>query len=258
MESIYNQFYQEPRYRPSPIAQLRMEAGLLGRKSGRGFYDYRTGPTQTEQKAPVPTDISQSVFWIAGSDQPEGRAIADLIRKSGARTESGGRPSDKAVCIVMPLGSDATTEAVRLDLDPKRTIAIDTISPLDKHRTLMTTPATSAATIEQARSLFAKDGASVAVIRDSAGFVAQRVLAMIVNIGCDIAQQGIAEPTDIDLAVTLGLGYPKGPLALGDSIGARKILTVLESLLSYYGDPRYRPSPWLKRRAALEMSLLTQ
>jgi 3-hydroxybutyryl-CoA dehydrogenase len=79
-----------------------------------------------------------------------------------------------------------------------------------------------------------------------------------VNVGCDIAQQGIAEPNDIDTAVTLGLGYPKGPLALGDSIGSDNVLTILEELYEFYGDPRYRPSPWLKRRALLNMSLLTK
>ena len=41
MESIYHQFYEEPRFRPSPLTAQRLAAGLLGRKSGRGFYDYR-------------------------------------------------------------------------------------------------------------------------------------------------------------------------------------------------------------------------
>ena len=90
---------------------------------------------------------------------------------------------------------------------------------------------------------------------DSAGFVAQRIIAMIVNIGCDIAQQRIASPQDIDLAVTLGLGYPRGPLALGDTVGASVILTILRNLQTLSGDQRYRPSPWLMRRAQLGMSL---
>jgi 3-hydroxybutyryl-CoA dehydrogenase len=97
----------------------------------------------------------------------------------------------------------------------------------------------------------------VSIIRDSAGLVTQRVLAHIVNIGCDIAQQGIATPEDIDRAVTLGLGYPKGPLALGDTLGAATVLAILENLQACYGDPRYRPSPWLRRRALLGASLLT-
>ena len=92
-------------------------------------------------------------------------------------------------------------------------------------------------------------------IRDSNGFVAQRVVASIVNVGCDIAQQRIASPEDIDRAVTLGLGYPKGPLALGDAIGAGRILEILSNMQDALGDPRYRPSPWLMRRAQLGASL---
>ena len=97
----------------------------------------------------------------------------------------------------------------------------------------------------------------MSVIRDSPGFVAQRVIAQIVNIACDIAQQRIAQPADIDAAVTLGLGYPRGPLAWGDAIGPARILGILQTLYDFYGDPRYRASPWLKRRARLGVSLLT-
>ena len=98
----------------------------------------------------------------------------------------------------------------------------------------------------------------VSVIRDSAGFVAQRVVAHIVNIGCDIAQQRIAAPADIDAAVRLGLGYPRGPLELGDALGPSKVLAILRGLQEAYGDPRYRPSPWLMRRAALGVPLTTE
>ena len=62
---------------------------------------------------------------------------------------------------------------------------------------------------------------------------------------------------DIDKAVRLGLGYPRGPLAMGDAVGPAVILRILETMLDFYGDPRYRPSPWLKRRAMMGLSLLT-
>ena len=71
------------------------------------------------------------------------------------------------------------------------------------------------------------------------------------------AQQRIATPSDIDRAVSLGLGYPRGPLAWGDALGPDRVLTVLRELFDFYQDPRYRPSPWLKRRARLGVSLLT-
>ena len=93
------------------------------------------------------------------------------------------------------------------------------------------------------------------MIHDSPGFIAQRVLAHIVNVACDIAQQRIATTADIDAAVTLGLGYPQGPLAWGDALGAGNVLSILDAMQDFYRDPRYRASPWLKRRALLGVSL---
>jgi 3-hydroxybutyryl-CoA dehydrogenase len=93
------------------------------------------------------------------------------------------------------------------------------------------------------------------VIADSPGFVAQRVLANIVNVACDIVQRGIAVPADIDAAVRLGLGYPRGPLEIGDLIGARRVLRLLEWLHATTGEPRFRASLWLRRRALLGLPL---
>lgn len=104
--------------------------------------------------------------------------------------------------------------------------------------------------------MFAKNGHGVSVIAESIGFVAQRVLAMVVNLACDIAQQQIATAADIDKAVKLGLGYPHGPISWGDVLGAERILLILERILANTGDQRYRPSPWLQRRARLKLSLL--
>jgi 3-hydroxybutyryl-CoA dehydrogenase len=80
---------------------------------------------------------------------------------------------------------------------------------------------------------------------------------MIVNIACDIAQQSIATPGDIDRAVNLGLGYPQGPLTIGDVLGAENILEILRNMQKVTGDPRYRPSLWLQRRVQLGRSLAT-
>ena len=94
------------------------------------------------------------------------------------------------------------------------------------------------------------------IIRDSAGFVSQRVLASVVNLACEIAQREIATPVDIDNAVRLGLNYPHGPLAWGDALGSKRVLCILERIYALTGDPRYRPSLWLRRRATLGVSLL--
>ncbi|MGZ8268362.1 MAG: 3-hydroxyacyl-CoA dehydrogenase family protein, partial [Burkholderiales bacterium] len=108
-----------------------------------------------------------------------------------------------------------------------------------------------------AHGLLASDGVPVTVCRDSPGFIAQRIVAMVVNIGCSIAQSRIAEPADIDKAVTLGLNYPNGPFKFGDVLGPQRVHKVLASMHRIYGDPRYRPNIWLTRRAKLGVSLLT-
>ncbi len=253
-KSLFEQYFDEPKYRPSYLLEPRVAAGLLGRKSGRGWYAYgKDGAAEKIPEPPAPS-AKAGVVWVA-HNAPE---LRELLGKLGAKVETAPKPSAEAVCFVAPYGQDATTTALQLLIDPARTVAVDPLFGFAKRRTLMTTPVTRPEVRDAAHGLLASDGVPVAVIRDSPGFVAQRVVAHIVNVGCDIVQQRIATPADLDSAVVLGLGYPRGPLAMGDALGAAKILRVLEAMHSFYQDPRYRPSPWLKRRARLGVSLLTQ
>jgi 3-hydroxybutyryl-CoA dehydrogenase len=169
----------------------------------------------------------------------------------------GSKDKNAAVCFVAPFGKDATASALELGLDPTRTVAVDRLFGFAKRRTLMVTPVTRPEARDAAHALLAADGVPVSVINDSPGFVAQRVVAHIVNVACDIAQMRIASPADLDRAVMLGLGYPKGPLAMGDALAPKNILAVLQAMYDLYQEPRYRPSPWLRRRAQLGVSLLT-
>ena len=254
-ESIYQQYYQEPRYRPTLITRQRLTAGLLGRKTGQGFYRYLEGVQQVPAEPPAPC-VALPPVWVSAA-RPEAReAVLALLERLGATVEQGARPSAEALCLVLPLGQDATCAALAEGLDPVRCVALDTLLPLGRRRVLMTTPVTAAGWRDAAHALLASDGTPVSVIRDSAGFVAQRVLAQVINIACDMAQQGVASATDIDNAIRLGLGYPMGPLTWGDALGAGQVLQILDQLHGYYRDPRYRPSPWLMRRAHLGLSLL--
>lgn len=256
MESIYNQFYQEPRYRPSALTRQMLVGGRLGRKTGHGFYQYENGQLiNGPQPQPVPAVQQQPPVWIATENSEDYERLSALVIDLGAHLEHAAQPSPEALCLLAPYGRDATSACVRFDTDPARTLCIDLLTDLSRHRTLMQNPLTSPAMRDAAHALFATDGAGVTVIGDSVGFVAQRTLAMVVNLACDIAQQRIASVDDIDQAVHLGLGYPHGPLAWGDALGPRRILTILQRMSELTHDPRYRPSPWLRRRAMLGVSL---
>ena len=257
MESIYHQYYEEPRYRPSVITAQRLAGGVVGRKSGEGFYRYVDGQPQLPGEPAAPQVAEMPPVWVS-TRATRRSELYQLLKDLGATIETGQSPSPRALTLVAPLGFDVTTVAVVERLDPARTIGIDLLvdDKATRRRVLATNPATRTDMRDAAHALFARDGKAVSVIRDSGGFVTQRVLATIVNIAADICQQRICTPKDLELAVTLGLGYPMGPLAFGDRLGPANVLEVLFNLQTVYGDPRYRPSPWLRRRGAIGLSLL--
>ena len=256
MESIYRQYYDEPRFRPSPITAQRLAGGMWGKKVGAGFYPYVEGVAQLPAEPAAPVVVEMPPVWV--SPRAARRAeLYTLLKDLGADIETGTSPSPQALTLVAPLGFDVTTVAVVERLDPARTIGIDMLidDTATRRRVLATNPATRIDMRNAAHALFARDGKAVSVIRDSGGFVTQRVVATIVNIASDICQQGICSPKDLETAVTLGLGYPLGPLAMGDRWGPTNILEVLFNMQTVYGDTRYRPSPWLRRRGAIGLSL---
>lgn len=255
--AIYEQFYHEPRFRPAQSMRYRYEGGIYGRKTHKGYYDYVEGKPVVPPEPAAPAARPASV-WVSRANPAGHATVSDLLtRKLGLQPEARDRPSARALIIVAPLGDDATSAAVDEGLDARRTVAVDTLLPLAKRRTLMTTPLTDPEFRDAAHGLFCADGTRATVIGDIPGFVAQRICAMIVNLGCSLAASQTASPADIDRGAKLGLNFPDGPLAMGDTLGASRVLRILDRLAAHYGDGRYRPSSWLSRRARLGASLLT-
>jgi len=207
------------------------------------------------------------IIGIAGSGVM-GRGIAQLFVQSGyevrlfdARAGAAREAHDAVVAMLERLAAKGAVARPDLAGHVARLRTCSEIGELarwDRRRVLMTAPATRPERRDAVHALLAAGGVAVTVIADSPGFVAQRVIAMIVNIACEIAQRGIAGAAEIDPAIRLGLGYPAGPLELGDRIGPLKILNILETIQTITGDPRYRPSMWLRRRALSGLSLLRE
>ncbi len=254
MASIYEQFQQEPRFRPSSLVPPRVAAGLFGRKSGEGWYRYVETQQQRPPARPVPSLPEALAVWV-DPDASGAAGLRELVATAGARLADDAITAD--LSIVQPWGDDATSTALGLGLDATRCVAVDPLPPLALRRTLMLTAVTTPAARDAAHALLAKDGTAVTLINDSPGFIAQRVMATVVNIAANIAQRGIASVADLEDAVRLGLGYPRGPLGWGDQLGADRMLEILRAQLAATGDPRYRPSAWLARRVALGLSLVT-
>jgi 3-hydroxybutyryl-CoA dehydrogenase len=242
---------------------------LLGRKTKRGFYDYSTGTQQLMPKDVRPENQPVSInplqrYWVAKSPNQTAQAsrVEVLIEALGGVIDTATVAAADSIIVTTPWGTDASQECTDLGLDASRAIAIDTLFPFGfkacKRRVIMGTPATQKPVLDQAAALFASDGSKLSVLADSAGFISQRICAMIINIACEIAQQQVASPLDIDSAVQQGLGYPQGPLSMGNTLGAASVFEILQNLHAITGDDRFRPSAWLRRRAQLNLSLLQQ
>lgn len=247
---IYEGFFHDRRMTPSPYHESLFQAGKLGRKTGGGWYAYDDKGAKIDPGADYTTATAPAASVVIMD--PHNKKLTSLIASDGARML--GADDGKSPILVAPVGKDCTTTAIELELDPRRTVAVDLTGDTGKRITVMTAPGADAEVRDAAVALLAKSGTKVTVIKDSPGFIAQRMCAMIANLGCEMAMIGIASAQDVDTAMTLGLNYPRGPLALADWLGAQACHEILVQMQAITGDDRYRPSQWLRRRAMLGMS----
>ncbi len=107
-------------------------------------------------------------------------------------------------------------------------------------------PKTSKETLEVARSLCKRLGKTVIEVKDSPGFVVNRIMGPMINEAVYLLQEGVAGKEDIDTAMKLGTRHPMGPLALADFVGLDTCLAILEVLHKELKNPKYEPCPLLK------------
>ena len=238
---IYQGYQHDPRLKTTTLHEIMFHAGLFGRKTGEGFFKYGD---EAKEAAPAPE---------VGEGGPFAAKIGDGSDDFAALTELGLVDGDGPT-LIAPLGEDCSTVCARLGLDPTNTVAIDFTSVGKKHLTLMTAPGGSAAA-QPVAAWLRGHGFIVEVIKDSAGFVLQRILGMIANLGSELAQIGVGSPADIDLGMKLAQNYPAGPLEWADKIGVAKTYRIMQGLQEATGSDRYRPSLWLRRRALLGLSI---
>ncbi|MCE9886688.1 3-hydroxyacyl-CoA dehydrogenase [Obesumbacterium proteus] len=263
-ESVFYAFGSDPRFQPSLVQKELVEAGHLGRKSGRGFYRYQSdiqpvppvfAPIET---GAMPQRISAHGRWSALPEfaallQQNGIAIEELKES----TESSPFLRLDEVTFMLTNGklssqiaAETRTPVVQFDLSVNHqqasAIAISAAS--------CNSAAQTALVIRFLQSL----GKNVIVLPDYPALLTLRTVAMLCNEALDVVNKGIASAEDTDLAMRLGVNYPAGPLAWGNQLGWQHILTTLENLNHFYADTRYRPAPLLRQLAAGYVSLATQ
>jgi 3-hydroxybutyryl-CoA dehydrogenase len=252
-EIVHKGYWYDPRIKTTPLHESMFLAGRYGRKTGQGFYRYDAeGRKLGAPSAPASPPPARPVRLIL-PEASEG--LVELAVAAGIETQA---PDDRtSPILIAPWGEDCTAACLRLGLDPRRTVAVDLSHDTSKRITIMSAPSADAAIADSVAALLRATGRQVTCIKDSPGFIAQRITAMIANLGCEMAQMGLASPADIDKAMRLGLNYPFGPLGFAEKMGVKRTYELMCRLFEITGSDRYRPSLWLRRRALLDLSAAT-
>ncbi len=141
MTSMYEQFFHEPAYAPSPLIALRAAGGLYGQKTGAGWYTYKDGKKVEPPQKPTPAARPKSV-WVRPSDNNQDlqNPFLDYLKTTGVEIERSSAPSKDALIIITPVGYDLSTAVNDLNYDGARSVAVDVLFGLKGPRTLMVTP----------------------------------------------------------------------------------------------------------------------
>lgn len=253
-ESVFQAFFQDPRFTPSLVQQERVAAGRLGRKSGCGFYRYdKQAPPQIVAGLPASSAELPHSIKLHG-DAAGVTLLAELLAGNAEAIIQPGQTSAFAqideVTFMLTNGKTASqvadetgTPVVLFDLSAQyaqaSTVAISCAAQNDARH--------NATVVRLLQSL----GKKVILLPDYPGLLVMRTLAMLANEALDVVNKGVASAADTDHAMRCGVNYPRGPLEWGASLGWRHILTTLENLQRFYGEPRYRPMPLLRHYASL-------
>ncbi len=288
-ESFYAQSFGEPRWRPSMIAARYVAAGLHGRKSGRGYYDYtRVNGAHRAPDPEPPADgapgAGEGVVVIAGAgviaDQlreaasavgyevrsphaPTGGVLPALVidcdaapaAQPGSGAVPGGGP-DRRGASAQPQGGARVLLCARgslATLDPGGSaVGFHVLAPLAGAGLVELTRGETSSPVAATRAerFFAALGKHVAWVGDAPGLVLGRIVCQVINESAFALGEGVGEARDIDAGMVLGLSHPHGPLAWADAIGLDHVLSVLVALYEEYREERYRPAPTLRRLVA--------
>ncbi|RFU85096.1 3-hydroxyacyl-CoA dehydrogenase [Streptomyces triticagri] len=246
--SVWEAFYQDPKFTPSLAQRRLVESGRLGRKSGRGWFDHsgqeRPVP-RTEPAAPAVESVV--VSGHLGPAEP----LVGLLEEAGVGVSRVGAQDD-APAVLLPGGGrlvlagaqDPGGDVVRFDLSfdyrAATRIAVaagDSASPY---------------TVQEAVGLFQALGKQVSLIDDMPGLIVARTVAMLVDFAADAVARAVAGEEDVDTAMRLGVNYPVPLLAWAREAGHRHLVRTLQTLHEHHPTGRYAPGRGLVRRARAE------
>jgi 3-hydroxybutyryl-CoA dehydrogenase len=270
-KSFWEQSFHEPRWRPSLVQARMVQAGRFGRKTGRGYYEYREDGTHRDEDPPAPAlggagrvaiegdsgladdlrvlaeDAGYDVRLVEEFEEGEAELLVDaFVGRSplDAPPDLGGGDA-----VVLMLCADASLS--ELDLEGNA-IGFHALPPLAASQLIELTRSSEASdnAAGRAESFFHSLGKHVEWVGDAPGLVLGRIVSQLVNEACFAVNEGVGSPEDVDTAMRHGYNWPRGPLEWADEIELDHVLAVLDALHEELREERYRVSPLIRRMVA--------
>lgn len=257
-QSVYQGFYGEGRYRPHPLQYQRVVAGMLGRKTGQGWYSYPPGPPAMPP-SPSPSDTAPLPFILGPNAIAQ--ALRDRLRHSENLEEAAfvldcrvklERKQDLPQHLpVVSLVWGHSASRAQAEFPARALAGFSLVPPLgDTSIVELYAPLSGPnRALELAQTYFQAHGLRTLRLPDQPGGVGFRILALLINEAVSALAEGVAPPADLDRAMRLGTGYPRGPLEWAELIWLKPLLRALEGLSEELGE-RCRPHPLLQRVVA--------
>ena len=258
-QSVFEAYYNDPRFTPSIIQKELLNAGFLGRKSGRGFYSYGPDVSVSVPQQHAECNYSGTPSFLRNSVIAE--AIAARLSAAGHEIkwhdDSHLSSGDVSPLIMLNGASLYLTDGRSATVRASESGHADTVL-MDLAFDSQTCTRVAVAVADQC-SLAAQTaligvlqaaGYRVTLLRDVPGMVVMRTVAMLANEAADAVNQGVCSAADANLAMQKGVNYPMGPLAWAERIGLNVVMRVLQNLAIEYGEDRYRVSPLIRRKVA--------
>ncbi|MQA94017.1 MAG: 3-hydroxybutyryl-CoA dehydrogenase [Streptosporangiales bacterium] len=251
MDVLWEEF-RDPRYAAAPLLRRMVTAGLLGRKTGRGFYTYPAQPAAAGEvpaaRAALPGRVA-----VIGDDTA---VLSTACRATGVDVYV---PAEVESAEVDPERVDAELLACDLVItewppglepvagDARKVVGMRVSE--DRLVEVVTSAVTAPGVLAHARALAARVGPPVVVGRTD--FLLETLLSVHLADAVRMVQDGYATPADIDTAMRLGCGYPSGPVQLLDEIGLEDVCGALSLLHTRHAESCYAPPALLTELVAV-------